>query len=98
MKGGRFSPGQACVAFKMLAGLHILNFTSKAIDKSIYVDNEICRLNSNILQPLPEAPYDPSNVTFALLNVRSILKSVHVHFDLRKLQITSVMNITRERS
>ena len=26
------------------------------------------------------------------------LKSVHVHFHLRKLQITSAMNITRERS
>ena len=26
------------------------------------------------------------------------LKSVHVHFDLRKLQITSAMNIARERS
>ena len=33
----------------------------------------MCRLNSNTLQPLPEVPYEPSHVTFALLNVRSIV-------------------------
>ena len=76
MKGGRFSPGQAYVAFsrvKTLAGLHILNFTSKAIKKSIDVDNEMFRLNSNRLPPLLEVPYQPSHVTIALLNVRSIV-------------------------
>ena len=75
MKGGRFSPGQAYVAFsrvKTLVGLHILNFNAKAIKKSIDVTNEMVRLNTNLLQPLPESDIS-SHVTIALLNVRSIL-------------------------
>ena len=57
MKGGRFSPGQAYVAlsrFKTLEGLHILNSSSKAIKKSIELENEMVRLNTNKLQPVPQ--------------------------------------------
>ena len=89
MKGGRFSPGQAYVAFsrvKTLAGLHILNFNNKAIKKSIDVENEMLRLNSNLLQPLPEVLSDPYHLTIALLNVRSIvakLPDIHADKNLR---------------
>ena len=76
MKGGRFTPGQAYVAFsrvKALAGLHILHFNPNAIKKSIDVENEMVRLNSNQLPPVTEVSCDPSHVTIGLLNVRSIV-------------------------
>ena len=76
LKGGRFSPGQAYVAFsrvKTLTGLHILNFNAKAIKKSTDVENEMVRLTSNLLQPMPEMSSDPYHVTIALLNVRSLV-------------------------
>ena len=79
MKGGRFSPGQAYVAFsrvKKLQGLHILNFNAKAIKASIDVENEMTRLNKKTLPPVPQLQCFslPDNyVTIALLNVRSVI-------------------------
>ena len=75
MKGGRFSPGQAYVAFsrvKTLEGLHIVNFNAKAIKKSIDVANEMIRLNTKVLPPMPQVMCDSSCLNIALLNVRSI--------------------------
>ena len=94
MKGGRFSPGQAYVAFscvKTLAGLHILNFNNKAIKKSIDVENEMLRLNSNLLQPLPEVPSDPYHLTIALLNVRSIVAKLPDIYADKNLRSASIL-------
>ena len=76
MKGGRFSPGQAYVAFsrvKMLQGLHILNFNVSAIKKSNEVQNEMVRLQTKLLPTAPKVQYHDNHVTIALLNVRSII-------------------------
>ena len=75
MKGGRFNPGQAYVAFsrvKTLQGLHILNFNASAIKKSNDVHKEMVRLNANLLQTVPTLQCHDNHVTIALLNVRSI--------------------------
>ena len=76
LKGGRLSPGQAYVAFshvKTLTGLHILNFNAKAIKKSTDVENEMVRLTSNLLQPMPQMSSGPYHVTIVLLNIRSLV-------------------------
>ena len=79
MKGGRFSPGQAYVAFsrvKTLQGLHILNFNSKAIKASSDVQNEMTRLNNNLLRPPPQMQFlslPETYITVCLLNVRSLV-------------------------
>ena len=82
MKGGRFSPGQAYVAFsrvRTLSGLHILNFNVKAIKCSTDVENEMVRLNGNLLQPVSQVLCDSisvSHFTIALLNVRSLVSKI----------------------
>ena len=78
LKRGRFSPGQAYVAFsrvKTLQGLHILNFNASQIKKSTDVQDEMSRLNNNLLptqSSLQCVSLCNSHVTVALLNVRSI--------------------------
>ena len=79
MKGGRFSPGQAYVAFscvKTLQGLYIMNFNAAAIKASIDIQNEITRLNTKLLENVPSLHCESlssSLVTIALLNVRSVV-------------------------
>ena len=75
MKGGRFNPGQAYVAFsrvKTLQGLHILNFNASAIIKSNDVHTEMARLNTKLLLTPPKLKFPYNHLTIALLNVRSI--------------------------
>ena len=78
MKGGRFSPGQAYVAFsrvKTLQGLHIVNFNATAIKKSADVQDEMSRLSCNLLPTLSKlqcVSLRSSHITVALLNVCSI--------------------------
>ena len=48
----------------------------KPIKKSIDVANEMVRLSTNMLPPVPQVVCDPSCLTIALLNVRSILAKV----------------------
>ena len=72
MKGGRFSPGQAYVAFSRVKTLHTLNFNAKVIKKSIDVTNEKIRLNTNNLILVQHMMCDSHCVIVALLNVRSI--------------------------
>lgn len=76
---GRFSPGQAYVAcsrVKSLEGLFILNYNSTAIKQSDKVTNEMVRLSSHLLKPVPYPNFrnfmNETTVTIALLNVRSI--------------------------
>ena len=57
MKGGCLSPGQAYVAFsrvKTLQGLHICNFNPTAIKCSDKVKEEMTRLNTKLVQFVPD--------------------------------------------
>ena len=76
MKVGRFSPGQAYVAFsrvKKIDGLHIVNFNDKVIRASVDVKNEMVRLDDKVLVPLPVHTCPKDYITIALLNVRSLM-------------------------
>ena len=79
MKGGRFSPGQAYVAFsrvKTLQGLHICNFNPTAIKCSNKVKEEMTRLNTKLVQFVPDLKFislSSNYITLSLLNVRSII-------------------------
>ena len=83
MKGGRFSPGQAYVAFsrvKTLQGLNICNFSPTAIKKSDKVHEEMTRLNTKLVKVVSDLKFMslPSNyITLSLLNVRSIVAKMH---------------------
>ena len=97
MKGGRFSPGQAYVAFsrvKNFEGLHILSFNPKAIKASRDVKIEMERLSKNLLNPLPlfTCPsVSDDYITVALLNVRSIVPKIpDIHHDSSRVQIFCV--------
>ena len=79
MKGRRFSPGQAYVAFsrvRKLNGLRILNFNLRAIKASEDVKSEMARLSQNVLNPLPLFIPPQQSYTIALLNVRSLLSKL----------------------
>ena len=60
MKGGRFSPGQAYVAFsrvKTLQGLNICNFSPTAIKKSDKVHEEMTRLNTKLVKVVSDLKF-----------------------------------------
>ena len=78
MKGGHFNAGQAYVAFsrvKTLECLHILNFNPTAIKKSDMVADEMLRLSTKLLPPVPEMQclsLHDGYIAIALLNVRCL--------------------------
>ena len=79
MRGSRFNPGQAYVAFsrvKKLEGLHIVNFNDKAIKASEDVKSEMQRLNENLLDPLTVYTCPDNYITIGLLNVRSLVSKL----------------------
>ena len=74
----------------MFLAVKLLHINAKAIKKSTDVENEMVRLTSNLLQPMPEMSSDPYHVTIALLNVRSLvakLPDMRIDNSLRSVSI-----------
>jgi hypothetical protein len=81
---GRFNPGQAYVAIsrvKSLNDLYIVNFNASAIKHSEKVEEEMSRLQSKLLPPLPllqcQLLQSSQHLTISLLNIRSIRNKIH---------------------
>ena len=69
MKGGRFSPGQAYVAFSCVKTLQGLYINKKAIKTSSDVENEMVRLSNTLLQNVPLLHFDSlanTHITIAI--------------------------------
>ena len=83
---GRFTPGEAYVAFssvRTLEKLHIINYTQNQIHVSEHVEKEMERLRKNIL------PQMPSNLFH---NVPGGVKLLHINIGNFKTKIADLKN------